>query len=74
MEIYKAIYKCRLCKVDFADWETTDRIFANSECCKKAYDPRLQLTLHNCEDGSIGAADFKGVRKVEELRAEEVIY
>ena len=70
----KAVYKCRLCGQEFKDCETGRDIafiltVGVTSC--EYYTIKGQLTfhryiVHNCKDGSIGFADFRGFKKEEE--------
>lgn len=70
---YKAIYKCRLCGMVYANGLTTGEEMAYRCTCNVAagivgvyaQEP-LKLTPHLCEGdytGSVGLADFQGWRK-----------
>lgn len=66
-----AIYKCRLCGEKFKDCETGHDIafilavgITSSEYYTIKGQPTFHRTMvHNCEDGSIGFADFQGFKR-----------
>lgn len=66
-----AIYKCRLCLQQFSILAPTDNETARYHVMELAvngkpgnvYSFPLLLTLHSCDDGSVGLADFIGWRK-----------
>lgn len=66
---YQAIYKCRLCGEEYGSARTSAKI-ARSETAMIVvdglgiYGTRLH-SMHNCNDGSYGMADFQGFRKVD---------
>lgn len=72
---YKAVYKCRLCGKKFGEtiglknskikaMSFGKQIFIVDNCLNaNAFDIRNQ---HDCEDGSIGFADFQGIVKINE--------
>lgn len=72
--MYQAIYKCRLCGEEFKDCETGEAIAQaivvaltvkgnteNVRCQRNLY----KNTIHFCQDGAFGLADFQGFKKSE---------
>lgn len=69
--MYQAVYKCRLCGKVFQ----YDKTYKRNSALRKIWSfndnipyisNNMQYTVHDCQDGSIGLADFIGFRKVEE--------
>lgn len=70
MAEYQAIYKCRLCGLELGA-QRTGKDFAMRETALLAcgfYDKckSPNHTIHFCDDGSVGIADFQGFKKVSE--------
>ena len=76
MEMYMAIYKCRLCGKEFCHSGTGDRdtaataamytVLESSGITPQFESPNapMQFEFHSCKDGSYGMADFQGMKKV----------
>lgn len=70
----RAVYKCQLCGENFNDCKTgydiasilTIGITSNEYYTMKGQPTFHRTTIHNCEDGSIGFADFQGFKKERE--------
>lgn len=68
MAEYRATYKCRLCGETFTGAITGKKI-AKTETLMISCDASgkygtQRITIHHCNDGSIGLADFLGFQKV----------
>ena len=68
---YKTIFKCRLCGECYEGWCKCDKKhalqaarFACMGTLSSPETPHL-IEVHNCKNGDIGIADFRGFRKVE---------
>lgn len=72
---YRAIYKCRMCGAEYADSLISEyeaeKCFEKFEKGKSIYrsisgrNDIPKVKVHICKDGSLGFADFIGMRKVE---------
>lgn len=70
----RAVYKCRLCGKRYFDGETnrsTAIAFIAGLTTNEYFEIDEQLgisrtDIHNCEDGSLGFADFQGFKKESE--------
>ena len=76
MTEYRAIYKCRLCGEEFEKEKVDYKRAVAAVLCLGMFgnesfdDPTTDISVyraidHNCEDGSMGLAEFLGFRKVE---------
>lgn len=70
---YKAIYKCRLCGKEFEYCRAgeviaqalTVALAVNGTTEHVRYNGNLHThTTHECDDGSLGIADFQGFQKI----------
>lgn len=75
IEMYQAIYKCRLCGKEYLGHSTGNKNVA-MDCVhkimrKEYFYPKGsemgldRFDIHNCEDDSFGFADFQGFKKAE---------
>lgn len=73
---YKAKYLCRLCKKEYRTGITAGRAVASKETILilhnlgKPDSPTL-LTVHYCDNGGIGVADFIGWERVDDQKDKE---
>ena len=84
MEMYMAIYKCRLCGKEFCHAGTGDRdtaatatmytVLESSGIAPQFESPNAptQFEFHSCKDGSYGMGDILGMRKTEKDDENEV--
>lgn len=71
--MYQAIYKCRLCGEKFSDCEAGEFIAKTAAESLTVADSTIAIagcamyirTIHKCQDGSFGLADFQGFKKAE---------
>lgn len=77
MEMYMAIYKCRLCGKEYKDTAATATMYTvleSSGITPQFESPNAptQFGFHSCKDGSYGMGDFLGMRKTEKDDENEV--
>lgn len=84
MEMYMAIYKCRLCGKEFCHSGTGDKdtaatatmytVLESSGITPQFESPNAptQFEFHSCKDGSYGMGDFLGMRKTGKDNENEV--
>lgn len=80
MEMYMAIYKCRLCGKEFCHSGTGDKdtaatatmytVLESSGITPQFESPNAptQFEFHSCKDGSYGMGDFLGMSRSRKLR------
>lgn len=69
--MYQAVYKCRLCGFITNGCCTDSEYTVMTEIYNLSEDKRSEQAIyprtietHHCKDGSIGAADFQGFKKI----------
>lgn len=67
MAVYKAIYYCRMCGAHFARTTADYDVVLTEAIFKK----ESGAGAHMCPDGSVGFAEFLGLRKEDTIERED---